>query len=252
MYFCPILGEVISRNGVQPDPQKIKALMDMPPNNIKELQVFLGSINYLSKFSPSTTSICEPLQKLTSNRAVWIWNASYQAIYNKAKSLIKADICMKFYDEIKPLYLETDASGIGLGTTLSVTNQRLYYMPKRYCSRQHHSQAHCIFSSKSLTSVEHRCSNIEREAYGILHGLEKFHHYCFAREVSVLTDHKPLVAISRKDVTTLSQQILHILLRIHHYRVRILYKPGPEILLKIGYPDTTTRKTKMQQYMAWM
>ena len=41
-------GEVISREGVQPDPQKIKALTDMPaPSNKKELQAFLGIINYL-------------------------------------------------------------------------------------------------------------------------------------------------------------------------------------------------------------
>ena len=37
----PFFGEVISREGVQPDPQKIKALMDMPvPKNKKELQAF--------------------------------------------------------------------------------------------------------------------------------------------------------------------------------------------------------------------
>ena len=47
----PFFGEVISRNGVQPDPQKIKALLDMPPpNNKRELQVFLGIINYLGNF----------------------------------------------------------------------------------------------------------------------------------------------------------------------------------------------------------
>ena len=45
-------GEVISREGVQPDPHKVKALMDIPvPNNTKELQAFLGIINYLGKFS---------------------------------------------------------------------------------------------------------------------------------------------------------------------------------------------------------
>ena len=48
----PFFGEMISRRGVQPDPQKIKALTDMPvPNNRKELQAYLGIINYLGKFS---------------------------------------------------------------------------------------------------------------------------------------------------------------------------------------------------------
>ena len=57
----PFVGEVISRHGVQSDPQKIKTLMEMPhPNNKKELWTFLGIIDYLSKFSPSTSRICEP------------------------------------------------------------------------------------------------------------------------------------------------------------------------------------------------
>ena len=58
----PFFREVISRRGVQPGPQKIKALMDMPPpNNKKELQAFQGTINYLSKFSPGTAEVCDPL-----------------------------------------------------------------------------------------------------------------------------------------------------------------------------------------------
>ena len=61
------------------------------------------------------------------------------------------------------------------------------------------------FASKSLMGAECRYSNVEREALGILHGLETFHHYCFAREVHIITYHKPLVAILKKDVATLSQ-----------------------------------------------
>ena len=79
------------------------------PNNKKELQAFLGISNYLGKFFPVTADICDPLCKLTSSKATWTWNASYQALFNKAKSLIKADMCMKFYNNTKPLYLETDA-----------------------------------------------------------------------------------------------------------------------------------------------
>ena len=85
------------------------------------------------------------------------------------------------------------------------------------------------FASKSLTGAECRYSNIERESLGILHGLKKCHHYCFAGEVLVITNHKPLVAIFKKDVATLSQHIQHILLKIHQYRVQIINKPGLKI-----------------------
>ena len=46
----PFFGEVMSRNRVQPDPHRIKVLMEMlAPNNKKELQAFPGIINYLKK-----------------------------------------------------------------------------------------------------------------------------------------------------------------------------------------------------------
>ena len=93
----PFFEEVISREGVQPDPQKIKALTNMlAPNNKNELQAFLGIINYLVKFSPGTTDVCDPLCKPTSSKVIWTWNVLYQALLNKAELLIKSDMCMKF------------------------------------------------------------------------------------------------------------------------------------------------------------
>ena len=83
------------------------------------------------------------------------------------------------------------------------------------------------FASKHLSSAEQWYSNTEWEALGILHGLEKFHHYCSAKEVYIITDHKPLVVMVSKDVATLPQQLQCIMLHIHPYSVCILYKPGP-------------------------
>ena len=116
-----------------------------------------------------------------SGTAVWTWNASYHALYDKTKSLIKDDICMKFYDGTKPLYLETYSSGIGLCITLLQT------IDGKICPKDTAPDNTILrpitFASKSLTSGEQRYSNIEGEALGILHGLKTFHHYCFVREV---------------------------------------------------------------------
>ena len=150
---------------------------------------------------------------LTSSKTLWTCNTSYQTLFNKAKSLIKDDVCMKLYDETKPLYLETDASRIGLGAALLQTRDGATcpkdIVPDNTILRP------ITFASKRMTSAEPRYSDIEREALGILHGLERFCQYCFAREVSIITDHKPLVATFKKDVATLPQRIQHILLRIH-------------------------------------
>ena len=135
-------------------------------------------------------------------------------------------MCMKFYDDTKPLYLKRDISGIGFGAAL------LQLRDNTTC-QTHMAPDNTIlcpitFVSKSLMGMECRYSNIKHEALGILHGLEKFHHYCFGREVLIITDHKPLVSMFKKDVATLSQCIL---LKIHQYRVQIIYKPGPEIFI---------------------
>ena len=91
------------------------------------------------------------------------------------------------------------------------------------------------FASKSCTGVEQMYSNMKHETLGILHNLEKFHHYCFGQEVLIITDHKLLVAMFKKDMATLLQHILCIILKIHYYRVQILYKLAQKFLLQTGY-----------------
>ena len=114
----------------------------------------------------------------------------------KAKALIQNDVYMKFYNETKPLYFEMDVSGIGLGAALFQTRDGTT------CSKDAAPDNTILrpiaFSSKSLTIAEQGYSNIEREVLGILHGLEEFHHYCSAREVSIITNHKTLVAVFKK------------------------------------------------------
>ena len=168
----------MSRKGVQPDLQKVKALTKMPvPKNKKELQAFLGIINYLGKFSPGTAEVCKLLSKLTSSKMTWTWNTSYQQLFNNSKSIIKADVCMKFYDDSKPLYLETDSSRVGLEAAL------LQLFNNMACQKgvapDNITLCTIVFTSESHTDAEWRYSNIECEALGILHGLEKFHHFCF-------------------------------------------------------------------------
>ena len=73
---------MILRHGVSPDLVMVKALTDMlPPKTKEELQSLLGIVNYLSKFSPMTAEICKPPRRMTSVNVTWMWNESYQEIY---------------------------------------------------------------------------------------------------------------------------------------------------------------------------
>ena len=136
---------------------------------------------------------------------------------------------MKFYNDTKPLYLETDVSRVGLGAALLQLHDNMTC--QKGMAPDNTILWLITFASKSLTGAEWRYSNIKWEALGILHGLEKFHHYYFGREVLIITYHKPLVSMFRNDVATLSQHIQCILLKIHQYRVQIIYKPGPQIFV---------------------
>ena len=84
---------------------------------------------------------------------------------------------MKFYDNSKLLYLETDESGIGLGAAL------LQLCNNMVCQKggapQNITPCPIALASKSLAGAEWKYSNIKWEALEITHGLEKFHHYCF-------------------------------------------------------------------------
>ena len=93
-----------------------------------------------------------------SSKAIWVWNASYQQLFDKAKSLIKVKMCMKFYDDTKLLYLETDASGISLGAALLQVRDNMN-CPKD--TAPDNTILHPIaFESKSLTGTEQRYNNI--------------------------------------------------------------------------------------------
>ena len=100
---------------------------------------------------------------------MWRWKASYQQLFDKAKSLIKAEVCIKFFDDTKLLYLETDASGVGLAAAiLQLCNDTTC---QRDMAPDNTSLRPIAFASKSLTGAEWRYSNIKWEALGILHVL---------------------------------------------------------------------------------
>ena len=120
---------------------------------------------------------------------------------------------MKYYDARKPLYLETDASGVGLAATPLQVRDNLdcgYDETPEIAMLQP-----IVFASKSLSSAECKCSNIGREEPRMLHGVEKFLHYDFAHEVHVITDKEPLVAIMGKNVAALSQGLQSTVPCIH-------------------------------------
>ena len=65
-------GHIISESGIRPDPDKIKAITNMPaPSNVTELRTLCGMLNYLSKFVPEMASELKPITELLRKDVAW-------------------------------------------------------------------------------------------------------------------------------------------------------------------------------------
>ena len=70
-----LLGFLVSDRGIEVDPSKIKAILDMPPpKSEKEIKGYLGRLQYISKFIAKITSTCEPILKLLRKNEPHAWN----------------------------------------------------------------------------------------------------------------------------------------------------------------------------------
>ena len=87
---------------------------------------------------------------------------------------------LQYYDPSKPGRVQVDASQSGLGAVV-MQNGRLI-----------------AYASKSLTTTQQACAQIEKEALALVFGREKLHHYLYGRNFVAETDHEPLEIIMKK------------------------------------------------------
>ena len=98
------LGHVISSNGIEVDPDKVKAIADLPaPTNVQEVRTFLGMVNQLSKFSDKSW---RPVSFLS--RALTPTESRYAQIEKEALALTWACERSREYITGKSIYVETD------------------------------------------------------------------------------------------------------------------------------------------------
>ncbi|WCJ43918.1 Transposon Tf2-6 polyprotein [Euphorbia peplus] len=84
-----LLGHIVSDKGIEIDPEKVKAITEMPPSKIeKEVQAFLGSIQYVSRFIAKLTIVCEPIFKLLRKDETNQWNDNCQLAFDKIKKCL--------------------------------------------------------------------------------------------------------------------------------------------------------------------
>ena len=114
------LDHVLSSTAIKPLPSKTTTIkLINPPQNAKQVRVFLGVVGYYHKLIKNFVHIAELVTVLTYHDARFTWTSSHLTAFNTLKSeLLKASI-LHFPDPSKCYLVYTDASDDACGALLS-------------------------------------------------------------------------------------------------------------------------------------
>ena len=124
-------GRVFSPNGLKTDPEKVRAIFEMPrPTDKSGVRRLLGMINYVSKFIPNMSYLTAPLRQLLQQDVEWHWEEQQEASFKAIKEWIVLTPVLGYYDAEKALTLQVDASSNGLGKHQRHSHPLRKSMPK--------------------------------------------------------------------------------------------------------------------------
>ncbi len=175
-----ILGHYIEHNKVKMDKAKIDAISDRKkPNNVKELQVFLGICNFYRKFIKDFAAHVKPLTDLLHKDAKWNWDKSCQEAFDNTKIFLTSYPILRIPDHSKEFILYCDASNWALGLVLGqIDDDKCEYV--------------CAYASRTLRGAEKNYSVTEKECLGVIFGLKEFRVYLLNKKFKIYTDHVAL------------------------------------------------------------
>jgi transposase InsO family protein len=232
------LGFRVSAAGIQPDDRLVQKILKIaPPSNRKELEHFLGLVNFFGRLIPNFAGKTKSLHNLRRAETPFIWSAECEAAFVSLKKEIASAPVVQPYSLDKELSLTTDAS---LGALAGVVTQNGHPV---------------IFISRCLTSAEKNYSNIEREALAIFWAVHRLKHYFLGRKFTVYTDHQPLVKLlgqSHGVPTNTSARISRWALSMMHFDYDIMYTPGSKIphadaLSRLRFTDSSSDSSETSE-----
>ena len=114
------LGYVIDKEGIHPDPVKVKALLEAPtPKNVSELCRFLGLVNYYGQFLPQLATNLALLYELLNKQSTWHWMNRQRRAFQAAKEALASSQVLAHFNPSLEVELSCDTSPYGLGAVLS-------------------------------------------------------------------------------------------------------------------------------------
>ena len=220
-------GRLINAKGIRFDPSMIQGLRDMEvPQTASQLQQLLCGANWLRVSLPGYAAVTGKLQdklktisstKGTVKKSVLktvslTWSDEELKSLQKLKDLLSQSVQLSHFrqDSEWSTCLFTDASDRYWGVVLT-------QCPKVNLAEPIKQQKHepLAFLSGSFKGSQLRWSVIVKEAYPIIHSLDRLRHYLSARKFIIFTDHRNLKYVFSSYMNTVSKTVSDKLARWH-------------------------------------
>jgi hypothetical protein len=207
-----LLGHVISREGLQTDPEKVKQVQEMrPPRTITEVRAFLGLAGYYRRYIKNFSARAKPLTELLQKETPWLWDERRQSAFQDLKDQLMSAEVMMLPDLEKPFILTTDASYQGLGAVLSQLDKE-------------GKERVIAYSSSGLSPAQKNYSTTHIEALAVVWAIGKFSHY-LGNHFTLRTDHSALKTILG-GTKPLAGRLARWALSLQEYKYTVEHKPG--------------------------
>ena len=221
------MGLLLSKHGIGPTEEKVRAVAEASqPQTPSEVRSFLGLVGFSARFIPDFATTADPLRKLARKGEPFVWGKEQEQSFQRLKSQVASAPVLAYFDKDTPTRVIADASPVGLGAVLVQ-------------EKNGESRAIC-YASRSLSQVERRYSQTEKEALALVWACERFHLYLYGLpQFDLVTDHEALKVIySRKSKP--SARIERWVLRLQPYNYQVCYVPSRK-----NIADALSRLTKI-------
>jgi transposase InsO family protein len=219
------LGCIVGKNGVKMSPKKIEVVKNWPtPTTVKEVQAFLGFVNFNRQFIQNFSKIAIPLTELTKKENAFEWtDKADKAFHTLKEACVEPPVLVTFRNG-EPLRFETDASDLAIGM----------------CAKQERDgKWHPIaYHSRKFSSAEENYDVHDKELLAIVVALEHWRIYAEScSDLTIFSDHKNLVNFTT--TKTLNRRQVRWSETLGQYKFKIVYTPGKDN----GRADALSRRS---------
>ena len=226
-----LLGHLVNKDGIQILDCHSERVRDWnPPTSRKEMESFLGFVNYLRDFIPHYAEIADPLyksivrtragEKKKKNWSIVLTEEELES-FEKVKEAVASVKRLCYPDPEHTFILDVDSSLTGIGGSLSQCIE---------------GETKVIsYASFSLTATQRKYCATKLELLGVIRMLRHFRHYLLGKRFLCRTDHASLQWLM--NFRNCTGQIGRWQEEIACYDFELVYKPGAEHVV----PDALSR-----------